>query len=115
VLRKYFSTHAEIFIQKHNDHKVSQLTSLSTNYYAFHRIKDSLLVRRNAFLVLDLGLDILNAVAGFNLKSDSLSCQGLDKDLHTTSQTQYQVEGRLLLNVVVTEGTTILQLLSSED
>jgi len=33
-------THAEIFIQKHNAHKISQLTSISTNYYVFHRYRD---------------------------------------------------------------------------
>jgi hypothetical protein len=37
---EYKSIQAEIFIQKRNDHKISQLTSFSTNYYVFHRIKD---------------------------------------------------------------------------
>ena len=42
----------------------------------------SLLVWRDALLVLDLGLDVLNRVAGLNLKRNSLSCKCLHKDLH---------------------------------
>merc|ERR1719222_1397275 len=61
----------------------------------------SLLIWRNTFLILDLSLNVLNAVAGFNLQSDGLSSQGLDKDLHTSSQSQYKMKSRLLLNVVV--------------
>ena len=36
-------------------------------------------------------------------------------DLHSTAETENQVEGRLLLNIIVGEGTTILKLLASED
>lgn len=42
----------------------------------------TLLVRGNSFLVLDLGLDIVDCVRGLNLKSDSLARKGLDEDLH---------------------------------
>ena len=38
----------------------------------------TLLVRRNAFLVLDLRLDIIDCVAGLNFESDSLASEGLD-------------------------------------
>jgi len=48
-----------------------------------------LLVRGNAFLVLDLGLDIFDGVAWFDLQSDGLAGEGLDEDLHATSQTKY--------------------------
>jgi len=34
---------------------------------------------------------------------------------HTTSQSEHEVEGRLLLDVVVRKGSAILELLSSED
>jgi len=37
----------------------------------------TLLVRRNAFLILDLGLNIIDGVGGFDLKSDGLSCECL--------------------------------------
>ena len=33
----------------------------------------ALLVRRDAFLVLDLGLDIVDGIAGLNLKGDGLA------------------------------------------
>ena len=39
----------------------------------------SLLVRWDAFLVLDLGLDIVNCVRGLDLKGDGLAREGLDE------------------------------------
>jgi len=75
----------------------------------------SLLIRGDTFLVLDLSLDVLNGVRGFDIESDSLAGEGLDEDLHTTSKSQDQVESRLLLNVVVRKGSAIFELLTSED
>jgi len=46
-----------------------------------------LLVRGDALLVLDLGLDILDGVRGLHFQGDGLASQGLDEDLHTTTQT----------------------------
>ncbi|KAL0610459.1 hypothetical protein AAY473_020230 [Plecturocebus cupreus] len=74
-----------------------------------------LLVRRDAFLVLDLGLDILNGVTGLDLKGDGLTSQGLHEDLHPTSETEDQVKGGLFLDVVVRQSAPIFQLLSSKD
>jgi len=45
----------------------------------------SLLIWGNSFLVLDLGLDVLDSVRALDLKSDCLSSQGLDEDLHSSS------------------------------
>jgi len=42
----------------------------------------ALLVRRDAFLVLDLGLDIVDGVAALDLEGDGLPRQGLHEDLH---------------------------------
>ena len=42
----------------------------------------ALLVRRNALLVLDLGLDVVNRVRRLDFKGDGFACQGLHKDLH---------------------------------
>ena len=38
----------------------------------------ALLIRGNTLLVLNLGLDIVDGIAGFNLEGDGLSGQGLD-------------------------------------
>lgn len=38
----------------------------------------TLLVGRNAFLILDLRLDIIDSVARLNLECDGLSSEGLD-------------------------------------
>jgi hypothetical protein len=76
---------------------------------------ESLLIRGDALLVLDLGLDILNGVCGLDVKSDGLAGQSLDEDLHTTSESEDEMEGGLLLDVVVGEGSAVFELLSSED
>merc|ERR1719328_623059 len=75
----------------------------------------SLLVWGNSFLVLDLGLDILNGVRRLNLKSDGLASQGLDEDLHTSSQSENKMESTFLLDIVVREGSSIFKLLSGKD
>merc|ERR1712200_200549 len=75
----------------------------------------SLLIWGNAFLILDFGLDIFNSIRWFNLKSDGLASQGLDKNLHTSSQSEYQMQSGLLLDVVVREGAAILKLFASKD
>jgi len=76
---------------------------------------ESLLIWWNTFLVLDLGLDIFNSVSWLNIKSDGLTSEGLDEDLHTTSESENKMESGLLLDVVIREGSAILELLTSED
>ena len=93
----------------------------------------TLLVGRDTLLVLDFGLDVVDSVGGFDLESDSLAGQSLDENLHSTTETEDQVEGRLLLDIaaesafeacsalkrrldlLVTQGAAILELLASED
>ncbi|KAH8171042.1 hypothetical protein LIA77_09823 [Sarocladium implicatum] len=75
----------------------------------------ALLVRGNTLLVLNLRLDVVDGIRGFDLKGDSLASEGLDEDLHTTAEAKDKVEGRLLLDVVIGESATILKLLSGED
>jgi hypothetical protein len=48
------------------------------------------------------------------LKTVRLASEGLGEDLHTTTQAGHQVNGGLLLDVVVGKGTAILKLLASE-
>jgi len=74
-----------------------------------------LLIWGNAFLVLDLGLDVLNAVRGLDLEGDGLAGEGLDEDLHTSPESEHKMESGLLLDVVVRESPSILELLSSKD
>ena len=42
----------------------------------------TLLVRGNTFLVLDLGLHVLDGVGGLDIKGDGLTREGLDENLH---------------------------------
>ena len=76
---------------------------------------ESLLIGRNAFLILDLGLDVLNGVGWLDIEGDGLSSESLDEDLHTTSESEDEMESGFLLDVVVGEGTSILELLTGED
>lgn len=48
----------------------------------------TLLIGRNAFLILDLRLDIINSVARLNLESDRLSSEGLDDYKSVVSKKQ---------------------------
>ena len=76
---------------------------------------ETLLVGRDTLLVLDLGLDVLDGVGGLDLESDGLAGESLDEDLHPTAETEHQVKGGFLLDVVVGEGSAVLELLAGED
>jgi hypothetical protein len=76
---------------------------------------ETLLVRWDTFLVLDLGLHIVNGIRRFDLKSDGLSSEGLDEDLHSSAEAKDKMKSGFLLDVVVGEGATVFELLSSED
>ena len=52
----------------------------------------TLLIGRNAFLILDLRLDIINSVARLNLESDGLSSEGLDDYNSVVSKKQLTLE-----------------------
>jgi hypothetical protein len=75
----------------------------------------SLLVGWNSLLVLDLGLHVVDRVRRLHLQRDRLAGEGLDEDLHATTETKDQMESGLLLDVVVRESAPILKLLSGED
>jgi hypothetical protein len=46
----------------------------------------ALLIRRYSFLVLDLGLDVLDGVVGLHFEGDGLASQGLDEYSNRSSQ-----------------------------
>ena len=75
----------------------------------------ALLIRRDAFFVLNLGLDVVDGVGGLDFKRDGLAREGLDEDLHPATETQDKVQGGLLLDVVIGKRAAILKLLSSKD
>ena len=54
----------------------------ATVFELLAREDKALLVGRDALLILDLGLDVVNCVRGLDLKSDRLAGKGLNKDLH---------------------------------
>jgi hypothetical protein len=46
-------------------------------------------------------------------RTSRLASEGFDEDLHAFPETQHQVESALLLDVVISKGTTILKVLAS--
>merc|ERR1719466_742671 len=76
---------------------------------------EPLLVWGNSFFVLDLCLHIFNGIRWFHLQSNSFSGEGLDKDLHSSSETENKMKSALLLDVVIRKSSSILQLFTSKD
>ena len=81
----------------------------------FVRKDEALLGRGNALLVLDLGFHVVNGVGRLDIEGDGLASEGLHEDLHASAKTKHQMKRRLLLDVVVAEGATVLELLTRED
>ena len=75
----------------------------------------SLLIRGDAFFVLDFSLDVVNGVGGLDVQGDSLTREGLHEDLHTSAESKDKMERGLLLDVVVGEGSAVLELLAGKD
>ena len=97
---------------------------------------ETLLIRRDSFLVLDLGLDVVDGVGRLDFERDRLAYdhdtvnnednewkrsrsvltrQRLDENLHATAKAKNQVKGGLFLDVVVGKRASIFELLASED
>lgn len=75
----------------------------------------TLLIWWDAFLVLNLRLHVVNRVRRLDLQRDGLARKGLDKDLHTTTETKDEVKSRFLLDVVVRECASVFELLACEN
>ena len=61
----------------------------STTVFQLFTGKDqTLLIRWDTFLVLDLGFDVFNGITWFNVEGDRLSRQSFDEDLHTTTKAE---------------------------
>ena len=65
--------------------------------------------------MLDLRFYIVDSIASFNIESNCFPGEGLDEDLHATTEAEYQVECRLFLDVVVRQRAPVLQLLASKN
>merc|ERR1719384_2538654 len=76
----------------------------------------SLLLWRDAFFVLDLGLDIGDGIIWLHIEGNRLSREGLDENLHgTTAETEDKMKGGFFLDVVVRKGSSILELFAGEN
>lgn len=59
--------------------------------------------------------DASDGVCGFSFESHAFSCKSPDEDLVASAKPEYQMDGAFLLNVVVSHGTLIVELLSCEN
>ena len=75
----------------------------------------TLLIRRNPLLILNLALDIVDGIRRLNLQGNRLASQRLDENLHATTETEDKVKGRLLLDIVVGEGAAVFKLFAGKD
>jgi len=92
-----------------------QLTVIGKGSTVFQLLSgedESLLIRGDSLLVLNLALDIVDRVGRLYLKGDGLSSQGLDEDLHTSSQSEDKVQSGLLLNVCLSAEVFVTQKLN---
>jgi hypothetical protein len=67
------------------------------------------------FFVLNFGLDVVDGIRRLDFQSYGLACQCLDKDLHPTTEPENEMEGRLLLNVIIRKGSPIFKLFARKD
>ena len=58
----------------------------------------ALLVRRDAFLVLDLGLDIVNGIRRLDIEGNGLSGEGFDENLIKRGKERVRHKLRLTVN-----------------
>merc|ERR1719188_2333779 len=75
----------------------------------------TLLIGRDALLILNLGLNVVDGVGWLDLEGDGLAGEGLHEDLHATTEAEDKMKRGLLLDVVVGEGSAVFELLTSED
>ena len=75
----------------------------------------SLLIWRDSFFVLNFSFNVLNGVWGFNIKGYAFTSKGLDKYLHSTSESEYKVKCGLFLDIIIWESSSIFELFTSKD
>ena len=63
--------------------------------------KDQPLLVRVGGALFDLGLGILDGVAGLHLQGDGLTSQGLHEDLHPTSEVEDQIYIYYIIRIIL--------------
>jgi hypothetical protein len=87
----------------------------SSIFELFSSENKSLLVRWNAFFILNFGFYIFNGIRSLNVKGNGFASQSLNKNLHTTSQSKNQMKSGLLLDVIIRQSSSIFELFSSKN
>ena len=69
----------------------------------------------DAFLLLNLSFQVCNSVWWLDVDNDRRASEGLDEDLKTLTEFEDQVDGVIVLNVVVRNMAAVLEFLSIKD
>ena len=83
-------------------------------FQLFSNGDEVLLVGWDPFVVLYLGLQLLDGVWWLEVTCDGLASEDLDKDLFSTKQSEEYVDGGFLMDVVIREDFAVYELLSTE-
>lgn len=73
---------------------------------------ESLLIGRDAFLVLNLRLDMLHCIRGLDFQRQRFASERFDEDLHAAAETKNEMKSRLFLDVIIRQCATIFELFS---
>ena len=65
--------------------------------------------------ILNLCLNVVDSVRGFYFQGNSLAGQCLDKNLHSSTETENKVKSGFFLNVIVGKSPAIFKLLPRKD
>ena len=76
------------------------ISQCSTVFELFPGEYKSLLIWRNAFLILDFLFDVVNAVTWFNFKGNGFTGESLNKDLHYIWYIDINLGRTNLLNLI---------------
>jgi len=76
---------------------------------------ETLLVRGDTLLVLDLAFDVVNGITRLDFEGDCLASECLYENLHPSKQPGHYVESRLVSNVVIGQRAAVLELLAREN
>jgi hypothetical protein len=72
-------------------------------------------IRGDTFFVLNLCFHIVDCVRGLDFQGNCFARKGLNEDLLTSTEAKDKMKGRLLLDVVIRQGTAIFKLFACED
>ena len=66
------------------------------------------MIRRDASLVLNLGLELVYLVVGIEFQRDVLAGRSLHKDLYTPAEAKHEVQGAIFVDIVFRKAAVVV-------